>query len=149
MFKFLGVSDETTTTASGLILTQFGLKLRAANTCNLIYVTWRLAPDEQVVVLVKRNPGAILHGECGNGGYHRVAELATGANTFASGADGEPHILEAKVEEDATGFWIRVNIDDYTAPPRRLAPSQLQGVEGPCGLRTDNGKFDFQFFKSI
>src|SRR5580692_4123572 len=44
-FTFLGPSAETSLLRSGQLRRQLGLKLRAQNGCNLVYVMWRIEPQ--------------------------------------------------------------------------------------------------------
>src|SRR4051794_14331529 len=55
-FRLLGASDDAAPLGSGLVRQQIGLKLRAADPCNLVYVMWRSAPDSRIAIFVKRNP---------------------------------------------------------------------------------------------
>ena len=57
-FVYRGPTREVLPLRSGELRRQIGLKLRARDTCNLIYVMWHLAPDEGIRVQVKSNPGA-------------------------------------------------------------------------------------------
>ena len=74
---------------------QLGLKLRAENGCNVIYVMWRLDPRPKLEVSVKRNPGATDHEACGAEGYTKVRPtrawpvpvLAVGDHAHAAGGD--------------------------------------------------------------
>src|SRR5262249_30266710 len=65
VFTFHGPTKEESKLASGQVARQIGLKLRAKNTCNLLYVMWKLDGKERVAVSVKRNPGQSTHKECG------------------------------------------------------------------------------------
>src|SRR5437870_3663128 len=67
-FTYFGPSDVEEPLASGLPRRQIGLKLRAQDPCNLVYVMWRLHPEARIVVSVKRNPGKHASRECGNAG---------------------------------------------------------------------------------
>jgi len=55
-FTYLGPTAETAPLRSGAVRRQFGLKLRAADGCNLIYAMWRFAPKASLTVSVKSNP---------------------------------------------------------------------------------------------
>ncbi|HSP77813.1 MAG TPA: hypothetical protein VLQ93_04755, partial [Myxococcaceae bacterium] len=68
-FTYLGATREVAPLRSGELRRQVGLKLRAQDGCNVVYVMWRIAPKAGVVVSVKHNPGKHRHAECGNGGY--------------------------------------------------------------------------------
>ncbi len=58
---------------SGEIRQQFGLKLRAADGCNLVYAMWRFAPKPSLTVSVKSNLGLHTSKACGNVGYRNVS----------------------------------------------------------------------------
>src|SRR5579862_3524801 len=71
-FTYVGPTAEESRLGSGEVRRQFGLKLRAQNACNLVYVMWRFEPEAKIVVSVKRNPGQTTSAECGNRGYRNV-----------------------------------------------------------------------------
>ena len=68
-FVYRGPSREETRLASGELRRQIGLKLRARDTCNVVYVMWQLEPEPRILVSMKRNPGLSTHAGCGAGGY--------------------------------------------------------------------------------
>src|SRR5256885_9993254 len=65
-FTYFGPSEPEEPLASGLPRRQIGLKLRAQDPCNLVYVMWRIHPEARMVVSVKRNPGKHASRDCGN-----------------------------------------------------------------------------------
>ena len=71
-FTYLGPTAETAPLRSGAVRQQFGLKLRAADGCNLVYAMWRFAPEPSLVVSVKSNPGLHTSDACGISGYRIV-----------------------------------------------------------------------------
>ena len=71
-FRYLGPSKADKPLASGELRRQIGLKLRAADSCNVIYVMWHIAPDARIAVSVKRN-AAHRHAQCGVHGYVSIA----------------------------------------------------------------------------
>ncbi|HEX9102476.1 MAG TPA: hypothetical protein VF997_09740, partial [Polyangia bacterium] len=75
-FSILGPSDGAAPLASGELRRQVGLKLRAADGCNLLYVMWRVEPKAELVVSLKRNPGQRTHRECGARGYRNLVARA-------------------------------------------------------------------------
>src|SRR6266496_2083634 len=94
-FTYLGPTRSTAPLASGEIRRQLGLKLRAANTCNVVFVMWRLEPKNEVVVSVKSNPGSTLHAQCGNRGYTNMkARWKAPAPPVRPGV---PHVLSARL----------------------------------------------------
>jgi hypothetical protein len=71
-FTYLGPSANESPLASGQMRRQFGLKLRALDACNLLYVMWRIAPESRLVVQLKNNPGQHSSAECTNHGYQTI-----------------------------------------------------------------------------
>jgi len=140
-FKYLGPSRASRLLASDQLRRQIGLKLRAADSCNVIYAMWRIEPEAKVVVSIKLNPGQHAHKQCGAGGYvnlkpqrHRAVQPVR---------QGESHSLQAvlrgrslTVVGDGEVVWLG-SLPDGVALP-----------EGPVGFRTDNGRFSFEYFGS-
>lgn len=138
-FVYRGGSDDVARLASGTLRRQLGLKLRAANGCNLVYVMWRIEPEAKLVVSIKQNPGDRVHRECGTRGYRNVRPrrsapvppLEAGAShTLRADLDGR----ELTVRVDGEIVWL----GDLGAGVDRLS--------GPAGLRTDNVEIDGQLF---
>src|SRR6266478_3127013 len=75
-FTYLGPTQEVSKLGSGTVRQQIGLKLRAQDACNLVYVMWRIHPEARIVVSVKRNPGKHASRECGNAGYRNLKPRA-------------------------------------------------------------------------
>jgi hypothetical protein len=71
-FRYLGPSESSKPLASGELRRQIGLKLRAQDTCNLLYAMWHIEPDNGLAVSIKRNPGMHTHAQCGARGYVSV-----------------------------------------------------------------------------
>src|SRR4051794_10850143 len=131
-FRLLGASDEVVPLGSGLVRQQIGLKLRAADPCNLVYVMWRTAPDSRIAIFVKRNPGQTTSAECGNRGYTDVATVPA-----AGAADGGEHVLEARTRRTADGGLRLTVLTDGVVWDRELLPAALVGgLEGPIGVRS-------------
>src|SRR5258706_12989587 len=103
-FVFHGESDTLRELANGKPRRQLGLKLRALNGCNLVYVMWRLDPRPEIEVSIKVNPGMKTHKDCGAGGYTKVKpakhvvppDLELGAK----------HTLRASITNDELSAWI-------------------------------------------
>ncbi len=134
-FTYLGPTEATRALGSGAVRRQLGLKLRAENACNLVYVMWRLEPKNELVVSVKRNPGQRTSKECGNRGYRNVAARAVGP--LPSVAPGAGHALRAELE----GEELRVTVDGALVWQGAL-PREALGFEGPVGVRSDNVRFE-------
>src|SRR6266702_2006158 len=62
-FTYLGPSRELSRLGSGEIRHQFGVKLRAQDICNLVYVMWYF-DTQKIAVSVKTNAGQRTHEEC-------------------------------------------------------------------------------------
>jgi len=95
-FLFRGDSAKTRALSSGQLRRQLGLKLRAANGCNVVYVMWRLDPKSMIEVSVKSNPGMRTSRECGAEGYTKVKPM-TAAPRLEPGAR---HTLAAEIVGD-------------------------------------------------
>lgn len=132
-FTYLGETEETVPLGSGLIRHQVGLKLRAQDPCNTLYVMWRL-DDEQIAIQVKRNPGEDTSAECGNAGYGTVRYVSTNVPAVSV---GQSHTLYARVRNQ----WIRVYVDGLLAWEGSLVTAATPyGADftGDIGWRTDN-----------
>lgn len=139
-FRLLGASQEIKPLGSGLVRQQIGLKLRAQDPCNLVYVIWRSAPDSAVAIFVKRNPGQDTSAECGNRGYTDAATIPVPQASI-----GQDHVLEARTRRGADGsLVVSVFTDGALLRRQVLAPGLVAGLEGPVGVRSDNGAYDFR-----
>ncbi|MGE0404534.1 MAG: hypothetical protein AB7T06_47935 [Kofleriaceae bacterium] len=152
-FTYRGRSQSVAAFASGDLREQLGLKLRAQDSCNVIYVMWRIEPTSEIVVQVKRNE-AREHRECGNDGYARVRPAfrahppALGVPEWGPTAarDGGPldarsreldHELRASIVDDTLEVFA-----DTTLVWRGTLPSSARELVGPAGFRTDNVDID-------
>ncbi len=137
-FRYLGPTEETSRLASGQVRRQLGLKLKAADGCNLLYVMWRIDPEPGIVVQVKRNPGARTSHDCGARGYHRLkAERSTPVPAVELGSS---HRLRAALAADR----LVVEVDGIVAWTG-LLDADAMTLAGPVGLRTDNVRLDLAF----
>lgn len=135
-FVVLGSTAQARALASGDLRRQLGLKLRAEDGCNLVYVMWRLDPKPKVEVSVKRNPGARTSRDCGARGYAKLAP--TGARATPVGLDdGAEHELRAEIGGDALVAWI-----DGRVMWRGTLPADVRKLSGPAGVRADNLAFE-------
>src|SRR5262249_15164000 len=133
-FTYLGPTLGTKPLASGEARQQLGLKLRAQDTCNLVYVMWHIEPDNRIAVLVKRNPGQRTHAECGTRGYMNVRPRQ--AVPVASIVRGASRTLQAGLR----GNDLTVLVDGTVVWEGTL-PVGLVDFDGPVGLRSDNVRF--------
>jgi len=138
-FVYRGDTDDRRAFASGPARRQLGLKLRAADGCNLVYVMWRLDPAPMLDVSVKRNPGARDHAACGANGYTKVRP--TQRARVPALVAGARHELRAAIAGDVLTAWI----DDVVAW-RGTLPASARRLAGPTGLRSDNLAFDLVRF---
>jgi hypothetical protein len=152
-FTYLGATDHTAPLASGDVRQQFGLKLRAADACNLVYVMWRIQPESKIVVSVKSNPGQHTSAECGNRGYTNLKP--THQIDAPIVRQGETHTLRAELgypkpdaEHREDPKWLghttqqielRVYADGELRWELKVEPNTLN-FDGPVGMRSDNAK---------
>ena len=135
-FRYEGPTEETSALADGEIRRQAGLKLRAADSCNVVYVVWRFEPDARLVVSVKNNPGKHRHAECGDGGYQNVP--ARKSSPVPLPLAGEEHFLQASLD----GSALSVYVDHEIAWEGDIGSDATFG--GPVGIRTDNARLVFE-----
>lgn len=140
-FTYLGPSDARQALGSGRMREQLGLKLRAADPCNLVYVMWRIQPRSELVVSVKRNPRRHSSSECGNQGYRDIPATARAALPRLRPAD--THRLSAAIQ----GRQLTVLVDGLPAWQGALDDDAAQ-LQGPAGVRSDNVHFEFQLATS-
>jgi len=137
-FKYLGSTIKDVALGSGEMRRQLGLKLRAQDPCNLIYVMWRLEPKPEIVVSIKLNPGQHSSSECENDGYRNIKPLH--AAPVPELEVGAFHSLMAEMK----GENLTVMVDKRIVWEWPLG-GQAMSLEGPVGIRTDNGRFEFEF----
>lgn len=136
-FVYRGISSKEQPLANGEMRRQIGLKLRAYDQCNVVYVMWHIEPDQGIRVQVKSNPGQNTHKQCGARGYINV----------------KPHwskpIKPISIDERRTlratiiGTELQVMADGELVWRGQL-PEKAFMFDGPVGLRTDNGNFDIE-----
>lgn len=134
-FTYLGPSDEESKLASGQVRHQIGVKLRAADGCNVVYVMWRVEPRPFIEVSVKRNPGKRTHAECGASGYTKVKPVRTDA--LPAFQEGATHLLEAAIDGDT----LVAKVDGVVVWEGDLDPLARE-LDGPAGFRSDNMTYD-------
>jgi hypothetical protein len=138
---YQGDTPTTRELASGSARRQVGLKLRAQNGCNLIYVMWRLDPKPMIDVSVKLNPGMVTHAQCGAEGYTKVR--ATKSWPVPVLAQGDRHVLRAAISGDDLTAWV-----DEKVVWRGKLPEAARALAGPAGIRSDNLAFDLVSFSA-
>ena len=139
-FTYLGPTAEVSRLGSGEVRSQFGIKLRAQDTCNIVYIMWHFAPDQKIAVSVKRNPGKRTHEECLDYGYINNIKPRVSAQPSPVHVD-QPHVLSASM----TGSNLLVTADNRVVWQGDLGRVALE-FDGPVGVRSDNAHvvFDFQ-----
>jgi len=138
-FVYRGDTEVVRELASGSARRQLGLKLRAANGCNLVYVMWRLDPVPKIDVSVKVNPSGLDHADCGADGYTKVKPTKSWRLPVL--AAGDRHTLRAAIAGDDLTAWI-----DERVVWRGRLPASARALIGPAGLRSDNFAFDLVGF---
>lgn len=138
-FRYFGETEDRSLLRSGAERTQIGLKLKAQDDCNVLYVMWRISPVSSLVVSVKSNPGQHRHAECGNSGYTNIR--GTLSRPIPKIAEGSEHSLHATL----VGALLSVDVDGALVWEGNVGDDGLR-FDGPVGLRSDNARFDFQFF---
>jgi hypothetical protein len=138
-FVYRGPGSGAEPLASGELRRQIGLKLRALDTCNVVYVMWHVEPTRGLHVSVKSNPTAHDHASCGDRGYQFIE--GTSKRDVPSIAVGEKHTLAARIDDEAR--TLRVTVDGVVSWEGAL-PAEAFAFDGPIGLRSDNGDFDVE-----
>jgi hypothetical protein len=133
-FRYLGATAQRAALRSGAERSQLGLELAARDTCNLVYVMWRLEPTSELVVSVKQNDGASRHAECENRGYRRLRPDVAGPVPRLE--PGGIHRLRAEL---ANGR-LHVTLDGERTWEGPLDTAAL-ALSGKVGLRSDNVRF--------
>ena len=130
-FEYLGPTQEVSTLESGSVKRQLGLKLKAADSCNVVYVMWHVDPDSDLEVLVKRNTGKSSHAECGVKGYKAVQPTFT--KPVAKIEQGKPRTLAAGFENGK----LVVKVDGEAVWRGDPGPA-ARSMTGYAGFRSDN-----------
>jgi hypothetical protein len=134
-FTYRGPSRSDTPLANGEVRRQIGLKLRAQDTCNVVYVMMHVEPTPRVAVSVKRNAAKHTHAQCLDAGYINLAA----AKPVPAVVRDVPHVLSAEID----GRTLRV-LADGAVVWEGVLPEAAFAFDGPSGVRSDNGTFDFE-----
>jgi hypothetical protein len=136
-FTYLGSTGKEARLGSGELRRQFGLKLRAADACNLVYAMWRIEPESKLVVSVKSNPGQRSSAECGNRGYKNIkARRSTPVPVLRP---GETHDLRAEMNGDEMKVFVD-NVLVWEGP----VGAEALSFAGPVGMRSDNARLEVE-----
>lgn len=141
-FTFHGETATQLPLASGEMRQALGLKLRAMDTCNVLYVMWRVAPSPGIYVSVKRNPGMSMHAQCRDGGYLGLASSPRPGERTADApplVPGSTHALRATIEAERLRVW-----SDGALVWSGELPAEARSLRGPAGFRTDDVRVDLE-----
>jgi hypothetical protein len=137
-FRYVGPTNQEAKLGSGQVRTQFGLKLRAQDPCNLVYVMWRIEPESKLVVSLKRNPSEHTSAQCRNRGYTNIKPRK--ASPMPRLEAGQSHTLRAEMKDQE----LRVFVDNKEIWEGDLG-SDAARLQGPVGIRTDNAQLEFSY----
>ena len=138
-FRYLGPTKDSKPLASGELRRQIGIKLDAQDTCNLLYVMWHIEPNSRIAVSVKRNRGQHTHEQCGAHGYVNIKPAMSVQPVKI--VPGDSHTLRADLLREE----LTVSADGAVVWRGTLG-NQIEDLAGPVGLRTDNARFEFEYF---
>jgi hypothetical protein len=132
-FTYLGPTAAAARLGSGELRSQFGLKLRAADACNLIYAMWRFEPESKLVVSVKANPLEHSSAECGNRGYRNTKPRLS--SRFPPAQPGQTRTLRAELNGEQMQVFV-----DQSLVWEGPVDAKSRVMEGPVGMRSDNAR---------
>lgn len=135
VFRYFGPTALNAKLRSGRDRRQLGLELLARDTCNLLYVMWRLEPTSELVVSVKRNGAQSTHAECENRGYQRLRPSVS--SPLPELVPGTEHRLRAEIARGT----LSVHLDDSSIWSGTLDAATLE-LSGKSGLRSDNARLE-------
>jgi len=144
-FRYRGPSEKTSLLDSGSFVRQIGLKMRGMNTCNLLYVMWRIKPTEEIYIAIKRNPGKSKYKECLSRGYLQLGRVPLKPLGITA-ATQKAHRLGASVTETDGLYTCVVTIDGRRIWSSKIDAKHISDIKGPVGIRSDNGSFIFKLF---
>jgi hypothetical protein len=134
-FRYLGPTTLDAKLRSGRERRQLGLELAARDTCNLLYVMWRVEPQSELVVSLKRNGAQSTHAACENRGYSRLRPAVV--SPVPELVPGAEHRLRAEI----AGAALSVHVDGALVWRGGLDAAALE-LSGSGGLRSDNARFE-------
>jgi hypothetical protein len=137
-FTYLGPTREISHLGNGETRHQFGLKLKAQDIFNLVYVMWNF-DTQKIVVSVKLNPHQKTHEDCLDRGYINNIEPSVAAAPSPL-TKNQPHTLNANL----AGQDLTVTADD-TIVWQGTLPAIILQFQGPPSLRSDNARVLFDF----
>jgi hypothetical protein len=139
-FQYNGPTVEVVPLADNTTVHQCGIKLRAQDTCNVVYAIWKFDTPQRLSVSVKSNPGQNTVAQCQDGGYiNNIPALFTASTPNV--ALGSLHSLEAKL----VGNRLTVTCDCKLVWDGYL-PAVVYNMTGPPGMRSDNADILFNLY---
>jgi hypothetical protein len=135
-FTYLGPTQNASKLASGEVRRQFGVKLKAQDPCNLVYVMWRDTPQPTLAVSMKYNPGMRSSSQCRDGGYRTLTPAKWGR--LPALQPGSSHILRADIDKQD----LHASVDGELMWEGSVPPEAMS-FNGPVGLRSDNVRVAF------
>ena len=123
--------------ASGQARHQVGLKLRAQDSCNVLYVMWR-SDKAKLDVSLKVNPGKHTHAQCGADGYAKLRGTTRPIPTLLGS-----HVLRGELVGNELTAWV-----DGKVAWRGTVPEAALAITGPSGFRADNTELDLAQFSA-
>ena len=144
-FCYRGPSEKTAPLDSGAVIQQIGLKMRAMNTCNLMYIMWRIKPTEEIYIAIKRNRRKSTYKACRADGYIVLGRVPLKPLGITA-ATQKTHRLGASVMETAGRYAGEVTIDGRRIWSGSIDAKLISSINGPVGIRSDNGSFIFKLF---
>jgi len=136
-FTYLGPTTVVSRFANGAVVSQFGIKLRAQDYCNTVFVAWHFAPQQRIAVSVRRNSGMTARAECmEKGNVNNIKPRVSAPPPPVQ--PKEPHTLTASMD----GSKLTVVADGKIVWQRDLGPVVLE-FSGPVGLLSNNARVIF------
>ena len=137
-FVYHGATKTFVLLASGDTRQQVGIKLQAADACNVVYIMWRLGNAHAITVSTKLNPGEHASNTCGNRGYVRSKPLLS--VPVPTVLPETRHVLRAEL----TDYWLRAYADGNLVWEGDIGDTAA-ALRGPVGIRCDNVALDLEF----
>lgn len=137
-FEYLGTPTKEAPLASGVVRRQLGIKLRAVDSCNVIYAMWSLEPEQGLIVSMKVNKGKSTHAQCGVKGYKLLKPSLE--KPVAPIKIGEPRTLSAAID----GSILKIKVDGQPVWEGEML-ADAGSMYGYAGIRTDNVRVRFDW----
>lgn len=143
-FKYRGRTKTVSKLASGSIRQQVGVKLRATDSCNLLYIMWQVYPSERIVVSRKENRGKKTHSQCGANGYTTLKTLSVPRNLSARSK--KTRYLSAEiVSERYLNIYVNYKLHRSIPLDSKTRSFLKRTRHGHAGLRSDNASLIFKY----